>query len=117
MINYRNARTTRALCLLVLALSPVSRAGAQSPAEPAADGMLVSFKVQGNVWMIAGAGGNVAVQVGDQGLVVVDTGANGLTDKVMAAIHEISPRPIRYIINTSVASQHVGGNEKLATLP
>jgi glyoxylase-like metal-dependent hydrolase (beta-lactamase superfamily II) len=67
--------------------------------------------------MIAGAGGNIAVQVGEQGLVVVDTGANGLTEKVLAAIRQISPRPIRYIINTSIAAQHVGGNEKLAALP
>jgi glyoxylase-like metal-dependent hydrolase (beta-lactamase superfamily II) len=115
MIPIRHIRAM--LCLAATLAFGQTAAAQQSPAEPAADGTLESFKVQGNVWMIAGAGGNIAVQVGEQGLVVVDTGANGLTDKVLEAIHAISPRPIRYIINTSIASQHVGGNEKLATLP
>ena len=48
---------------------------------------------------------------------VVDTGAAGVTDKVMAAIRTISTKPIRYIINTSLAPQHVGGNATLAPLP
>ncbi len=83
---------------------------AQQASEPAVDGSLEVLKVQGNVWMIAGAGANIAVQAGEQGVIVVDTGASGMTDKVMAAIRGISTRPIRYIINTSVAPQHVGGN-------
>ena len=74
-------------------------------------------KVQGNVWMIAGAGANIAVQAGEQGVIVVDTGASGMSDKVMAAIRGISTRPIRYIINTSTAPQHVGGNAALGSLP
>ena len=92
-------------------------AAAPTPVEPAVDGTIEVIKVQGNVWLVAGAGGNIAVQAGDQGLVIVDTGANGLTDKVMAAIRGISTRPIRYIINTSMAPQHVGGNATLAVLP
>jgi cyclase len=105
--------------ILALALSAAaSSAYAQAaPGEPAVDSPLDVLKVQGNVWMIAGAGGNIAVQAGDQGLVVVDTGAAGLTEQVMAAIRTISPRPIRYIINTSLAAQHVGGNAMLAALP
>jgi glyoxylase-like metal-dependent hydrolase (beta-lactamase superfamily II) len=79
--------------------------------------MLDVFKVQGNVWLVAGAGGNIAVQVGEQGLVIVDTGAAGLTEQVMTAIRGISTQPIRYIINTSMAPQHVGGNATLAVLP
>lgn len=88
-----------------------------APAEPAPDSTLEVIKVQGNVWMIGGAGGNIAVQAGDEGIVIVDTGANGVTDKVLAAIRSISTRPIRYVINTSMAPQHVGGNATIATLP
>jgi cyclase len=84
--------------------------------EPAPDAEVEVIKVQGNVWMIAGAGGNIAVQVGEQGLVLVDTGAAGMTDKVMAAIRTLSAKPIRYIINTSIAPGHVGGNARLASL-
>ncbi len=90
---------------------------AQTPEEPPIDGALEVLKVQGNVWLIAGAGANIAVQAGEQGLVVVDTGASAMSDRVIAAIRGISNRPIRYIINTSAAPQHVGGNAALASLP
>lgn len=114
------SRATFQLCLMVVLLAAPAFAQAPDPpvpGEPPVDGMLEVFKVQGNVWMIAGAGGNIAVQAGEQGLVVVDTGAPGLSDRVIAAIRGISSRPIRYIINTSMAPQHVGGNAVLATLP
>lgn len=88
-----------------------------TPVEPRPDETLDVIKVQGNVWMIAGAGGNIAVQAGDQGVVVVDTGAAGLTDRVLTAIRGISPRPIRYVINTSTAPQHIGGNAVFGALP
>jgi glyoxylase-like metal-dependent hydrolase (beta-lactamase superfamily II) len=64
--------------------------------------------------MIAGGGGNVAVQVGDDGVVVVDAGSSGQADAVLAAIKRITPLPIRYVINTSADPDHVSGNEKLS---
>lgn len=88
-----------------------------APGEAPADGDIEVLRVQGNVWLIGGAGANIAVQAGEQGVIVVDTGAMGLTDAVIEAIAGITDRPIRYIINTSMASQHVGGNEALASLP
>jgi cyclase len=100
----------KATAAAILACVVATAVYAQSPAEPASDGALEVLKVQGNVWMIAGAGANIAVQAGEQGLVVVDTGASGMSEKVMAAIRGISTRPIRYIINTSAAPEHVGGN-------
>jgi glyoxylase-like metal-dependent hydrolase (beta-lactamase superfamily II) len=106
---------------VVLAIACVAffavASSAQGPVEPPPDGAIDAIKVQGNVWMLGGAGANIAVQVGEQGIIVVDTGANGLSDKVIAAIRGISSRPIRYIINTSMALQHVGGNAALAVLP
>jgi cyclase len=104
-----------AAAILVCTLAAV--AYAQTPGEPAVDGALEVLKVQGNVWLIGGAGANIAVQAGEQGVVVVDTGAGAMSDKVIAAIRGISTRPIRYIINTSAAPQHVGGNAALASLP
>jgi glyoxylase-like metal-dependent hydrolase (beta-lactamase superfamily II) len=102
---------------MIVAASWTAPLLAQAPGEAPPDGTLEVVKVQGNVWLIGGAGANIAVQAGDQGIVVVDTGAAGLTDKVLAAIRSISTRPIRYIINTSIAAQHVGGNAALAVLP
>ena len=106
----------------VIALGTVVPRGASAqaaaPGEPPVSGTgVAAIKVQGNVWMLAGAGANIAVQVGQEGVLVVDTGANGLTDGVIQAIRGITDRPIRYIVNTSVAPQHVGGNAALASLP
>jgi cyclase len=70
--------------------------------------------VQGNVYLLAGAGGNIAVQVGEDGVLLVDTGSGKVTDKVIAAIHKLSDKPIRFILNTHAHSDHMGGNERLA---
>jgi cyclase len=72
--------------------------------------------VQGNVYMLAGAGGNITVQIGDEGLLLVDTGRRGVTDDVLKAIRAVTDKPIRIIVNTSVDADHTGGNEPLAKL-
>ncbi len=76
-----------------------------------------AMKVQGNVWIITGAGANIAMQAGKEGVLLVDTGAAGMTDKVLAAVREVSDGPIRYIVNTSISADHIGGNAALAVLP
>jgi glyoxylase-like metal-dependent hydrolase (beta-lactamase superfamily II) len=63
--------------------------------------------------MLVGDGGNIAVQVGDQGPLVVDSGAGQLADKVIAAIRRLSDKPIQFIVNTSFHAAHTGGNVKL----
>ena len=73
-----------------------------------------SLHVQGNVWMLVGAGGNVTVQVGDDGVLLVDSSFAQMSDKILAEIKKISPRPIYFILNTHAHLDHVGGNEKLA---
>lgn len=70
--------------------------------------------VQGNIYMLVGAGGNITVQAGSDGVLLVDTGVAQMSDKVLVAIRSISNRPIRYIINTHVHPDHVGGNEVIA---
>src|SRR5206468_3223902 len=65
-----------------------------------ATGDIRVLPVQRNVYLLAGAGGNMAVQVGEDGVLLVDTGAGTLTDKVMAAIRQLSDKPIRFILNT-----------------
>ena len=70
--------------------------------------------VQGNIYMLVGAGGNITVQVGDDGVLLVDTGVAQMSDKVLAAVRSLSDKPIRYIINTHVHADHTGGNETIA---
>ena len=72
--------------------------------------------VQGNVYMLVGAGGNITLQVGKDGVLLVDTMYAALSDKVVAAIRTVSKGPIRYIINTHAHADHTDGNEKLAKL-
>ena len=67
-----------------------------------------------NFYLIAGAGGNIGFQVGEDGVVVVDSGSAAHAAEVVAAIKKVTPRPIRYIINTSADPDHVGGNAVLA---
>jgi cyclase len=64
--------------------------------------------------LIAGDGGNIVVQSGPDGLVVIDSGAGRRSTDVLAAIKAISPAPIRYVINTSADADHVGGNAEIA---
>lgn len=70
--------------------------------------------VQGNVYMLVGDGGNITVQIGKQGVLLVDTGLAQRSDELLAQLRKMSDRPIRYIINTHVHPDHTGGNEKIA---
>src|SRR5437667_10365906 len=66
--------------------------------------------VQGNVYLLSGAGGNIAVQTGSLGVLVVDTGNGKMNDKVLAAIRKLSDKPLQYVINTHYEADHTGGN-------
>jgi glyoxylase-like metal-dependent hydrolase (beta-lactamase superfamily II) len=72
--------------------------------------------VQGNVWMLVGAGGNITAQIGDEGVLLVDTGRRGATDDILKPLRTVTDKPIRIIINTSVDADHIGGNEPLAKI-
>jgi glyoxylase-like metal-dependent hydrolase (beta-lactamase superfamily II) len=111
--------------------------------QPPPSGEVEVLPVRGNVYAIFGAGGNIVVSVGNDGVLLVDAGRAGMTDKVLAAVQRLQrefavrnqprpdgfgaetrssvadrhitapPKPIRYVINTSADPDHVGGNEKL----
>jgi cyclase len=85
-----------------------------SRAADADTGALDVVKVRPNFYMIAGAGGNIGVQIGSDGVVLVDAGAAAASAQVVAAIKKLTELPIRYIINTSAEADHVGGNGNLA---
>jgi len=87
------------ICLPLIAL-------AQQPS-----GEIQTLKVQGNVYLLTGAGGNIAVQIGDAGILVVDTGLAEMGDRVVAAIRKLSDKPIQYVVNTHMHPDHTGGND------
>lgn len=67
-------------------------------------------KVGGNVYMLEGAGGNIAASVGEDGIVLVDDQFAPLADKIRAALESVTDRPLRFIINTHYHFDHTGGN-------
>ena len=100
----------------VLATTALLLSGWERPAsaQQQGGGDLDLVQIRPNFYVIAGAGGNIVVQTGPEGVILVDSGRTELTDKVLATIRSITTLPIRYIINTSMDSDHVGGNEKLS---
>src|SRR5207253_8118733 len=70
--------------------------------------------VAGSVWMLEGSGGNIAVSSGEDGLVMVDDQFAPLLPKIKAALAKISPKPVRFLINTHWHFDHVGGNAGMA---
>jgi cyclase len=100
----------RTLSSVALALVGVLAYGQQNTE----DTELHILPVQGNIYMLVGAGGNITLSIGKDGILLVDTGLAPMSDKVLAAVHKFSDKPIRYIINTHVHADHTGGNEKIA---
>jgi cyclase len=80
---------------------------------PAAGDIRVQH-VQGNVHLLAGAGRNIVVQAGDDGVLLVDSGSGAFTDRMLAAVRQLSAKPIRFLINTHAHPENVGGNEAVA---
>jgi len=116
------------------------------------DGQVHILPVQGNIYMVVADGTNITVSMGADGVMLVNTGAPAMSEKVLAAVSQLAstavtppgpntcfgancpgawgwaspymnaiisspapPRPIRYIVNTSAAPEHAGGNETIAT--
>src|SRR5215831_15234221 len=73
-------------------------------------------KVANNFYTLEGQGGTIGVLAGPQGVLMVDSQFAPLTDKIVAAIKQISNAPIRFMINTHVHGDHTGGNANLGKL-
>jgi len=73
-------------------------------------------KVSGNIYMLQGAGGNIAASVGDDGIVIVDDQFAPLADKIQAALKTlgVTDKPVRFVINTHYHGDHTGGNAPFA---
>jgi glyoxylase-like metal-dependent hydrolase (beta-lactamase superfamily II) len=72
-----------------------------------------SARVAERTYVLAGAGGNIGVSIGDSGVILVDDQYAPLTRKVLAAVKAITPLPIRFVLNTHWHGDHTGGNENM----
>ena len=97
---------TRVVPALAVAAACSTLTNAQQP-------RLNVLPVQGNIAMLSGAGANIAVQTGKDGVLIVDTPAAALVPQMLAEIRRLSDRPLRYILNTSLDAEHIGGNAAL----
>src|SRR5262245_60826688 len=93
------------LYTLVAQQRPAARSGDQSGPD--------TVQIRDNVWVIFGSGGNVTVHVGEDGVMLVDSGSEPMAEKTLEAVRAITKAPIRMIINTSADPEHVGGNDKV----
>ena len=104
---------------LALAAAATPRAGAQLPTARAltepwpeivkVDGIEI-LHVQKGVYMLVGGGANVTAQIGEEGVTLVDSGAPGQGEKIVAAVRHLTKKPLRYLVNTSADPDNVGGN-------
>lgn len=81
--------------------------------SPAMGQSLRTTHVEGPIWLISGAGANVVVSAGDNGILVVDSGSAEYSADLLTAIKNVSNGTIRYIVNTSLHAENVGGNAAL----
>lgn len=105
----RLAPLSIALALVLSGGHGVQRLLAQQRSSAPRTG-LETIQIRPNVHVIFGAGGNVTVHSGEDGLILVDSGSTETAHELLDAIRSISPQPIRLIINTSGDPDHVGGN-------
>jgi len=109
------ARTVRGVFALTVAV--LIEAGGRLPARQYPKDVKSEvhvLHVQGRVYMLAGAGANITVQVGDEAVLLVDAGIPQMSEQVLSAIRALSQKPIEYIIDTSADEDHIGGNQNLA---
>jgi len=104
-----SARACAIAALAAAALATSARAQGPRPEE------LAVWPVRDGLYMIVGAGGNTTVQVGDDGVLIVDTKLATASNALLEAIRKISSKPIRYVVNTHWHADHIGGNETIAT--
>lgn len=103
-----------AASVLVSALFLAQPLAAQ-PARGVAETQIDVLRVRDNIFMLVGAGGNTTVQLGHDGVLVVDTKLAPAADTLLAAIRKLSDKPIRYVVNTHAHPDHVGGNLVIAS--
>ena len=97
-----------ACVVCVLAMAAAAQQGDYSKVQ------IKVTKVAGTVYMLEGAGGNIGVSVGDDGIVIVDDQFAPLAPKIKAALKGITDKPIHFVLNTHFHGDHTGGNAQFS---
>ncbi|MGH1359726.1 MAG: MBL fold metallo-hydrolase [Burkholderiaceae bacterium] len=97
-----------------LSIATLSSLALTIPAGAQTDFSKVEIKttaLENGIFMLTGAGGNIGVSIGEDGIFLIDDQFAPLSKKIMAAINELSDKPVRYVLNTHWHGDHTGGNE------
>lgn len=107
------ATRTRELAAIAFALAAAGLGPAATAQQEAPSPAVEVLEVRDDIYMLVGQGGNITMQVGDDGILIVDTQFANMSEAILAAIRGISDQPIRYIVNTHHHGDHIGGNGNL----
>lgn len=77
---------------------------------------ITTTQLTDNIYMLVGAGGNIGVSVGEDGVLIIDNQFAPLTQKIVDALKKLSDKPIKYVMNTHHHGDHTGGNENFGNL-
>jgi len=102
------------VALVVMLGSSHAPQGLRAQQRPPEGAAVETIQIRSNLYVVFGAGGNVVMHLGPEGVILVDSGSAAMADQVLAAIKTVTTDPIRLIINTSADADHVGGNETIA---
>lgn len=109
-------RTRNFFTILALAAALIAPLTLRAQDEDFSKVQIKVTKVSGNIYMLEGAGGNIAASVGEDGIVIVDDEFAPLAEKIAAALKNlgITDKPVRFVLNTHYHGDHTGGNANFA---
>ena len=102
-------------CLLLVAVIMFCSSAMQTQAQDFSKVEIKVTKVSGNVYMLEGAGGNIGVSVGPDGILIVDDQFAPLADKIKAALKTLGEGKLKFVLNTHYHGDHTGGNIAFAS--
>src|SRR5262245_32082948 len=108
--------TTVLLLSALFAITFVAVASAAAQGTDFSAVQIKSTKIANNFYTLEGQGGTIGALVGPDGVLLVDAQFAPLTEKITAAVKQISTTPIRFLINTHVHGDHTGGNENFGKM-
>jgi len=102
------------LSRMMLILALLAMPGAATAQQDFSDVVVEAKPIRAGLYLVTGRGGNIVASSGDDGLFLVDDQYAPLTERIQAALQEVTDQPVRFVINTHWHGDHVGGNENFA---
>ncbi|HEX7258947.1 MAG TPA: MBL fold metallo-hydrolase, partial [Nitrososphaeraceae archaeon] len=99
--------------ILVLSMLFLIDNVSSSEAQKMKDVEIIINQVNNGTYLLVGKGGNIGLPVGDDGVLLIDSQFEQLTDKILSSINKITDKPLRFVINTHWHQDHTSGNENL----